>query len=293
VKISTSPSYAKVCVRWATPTLVLIFAISAHAQTSSKRTQFQPLELWRAAVLSDSGFTLQQLYSGAHIEDSSQHPISNQEELQFWHKLKTDGLSGLAVDIAKVEPGPSSSEVVSFETTMKMRTLGGYKSEYLILSQVWSGGANPKILAERRGDLRRLKQPLHLDPKLYDPAANAHTDIQQALARAGRERKRVLLVFGGNWCYDCHVLEAAFHDPAIKPVLDRNYILVHVDVGEYNKNLDVAQKYAVPLDKGVPALVVLSSDGSVVFNQPAGLTAARSLSPEDILLFLNKWKPAT
>ncbi len=270
-----------------------MLAICTAAQTPPKRVQFQPLKLWRAAVLGDSAFTLHELYAGAQIQDAKQQPISGDQELQFWHKLKADGLAGLDVDVAKVEPGPSGSQVVSFETTMNMRTLGGYKSEYLILTQVWSGGSSPKILAERRGDLRRLKQPLRLDPKLYDPAADAHNDIRAALARASHEHKRVLLVFGGNWCYDCHVLEAAFHDPAIKPTLDHNYVLVHVDVGEYNKNLDLAQKYAVPLDKGVPALVVLGSDGAVVFNQPAGLSAARSLSPEDILSFLKKWKPAT
>lgn len=272
---------------------VCLGAIAAAAQTAPKRVQFQPLELWRAAVLGDSAFTLPQLYSGARIEDPNQKPISNENELQFWHKLKADGLSGLNVEVAKIEPGPSGSRVVSFETAMKLRTLGGYKSEYMILTQVWSGGTNPKILAERRSDVRRLKQPLRLDPKLYDPAAEAHKDIRAALERAAREHKRVLLVFGGNWCYDCHVLEAAFHDPSIRPALERNYVVVKVDVGEYNKNLDVAQKYSVPLDKGVPALVVLGSDGVVVFNQPAGLSAARSLSPEDILGFVNKWKPAT
>ncbi len=272
---------------------VCLGAIAAVAQTAPKHAQFEPLELWRAAVLGDSGFTLHELYAGAQIQNEKQQAISSDQELQFWHKLKADGLSGLNVEVAKVEAGPSGSQVVSFETAMKMRTLGGFKSEYLIMTQVWSGGSNPKILAERRGDLRRLKQPLRLDPKLYDVAAYAHKDIRTALARAAREHKRVLLVFGGNWCYDCHVLEAAFNDPSIRPALERNYVVVKVDVGEYNKNLDVAQKYSVPLDKGVPALVVLGSDGAVVFNQPAGLSAARSLSPEDILGFLNKWKPAT
>jgi hypothetical protein len=101
-----------------------------------------------------------------------------------------------------------------------------------------------------------------------------------------------MLVFGGNWCYDCHVLDAAFHLPEIAPTLNRNYVVVHVDVGEYNKNLDLAKKYEVPLERGVPAAAVLDSDGKLLVSQKnQEFEKARSMAPEDILAFLNKWKP--
>jgi len=101
----------------------------------------------------------------------------------------------------------------------------------------------------------------------------------------------VMLVFGGNWCYDCHVLDAAFHSPEIAPTLNRNFIVVHVDIGEYNKNLDLAKKYDVPLERGVPAAAILDSDGKLVVSQKnQEFEKARSMAPEDILAFLNKWK---
>src|SRR5512136_1968187 len=132
----------------------------------------------------------------------------------------------------------------------------------------------------RTGALR-LKQPVRLNPKLYDPAADARAEIREAEQRAAREHKRVLLIFGGNWCYDCHVLDLAFHSGDVEPTLDRNYIVVHVDVGEYDKNLDLAEKYQIPLKKGVPAIAVVDPPDKLLFSQQAGeFQAARSLAPE-------------
>ena len=84
-----------------------------------------------------------------------------------------------------------------------------------------------------------LQAPARPNPQLYKANANAAQDIRQALAAAGRQHKNVLLDFGGNWCIDCHVLDNAFHQPRIAPLLNSNYVLVHVDVGKYDKNLDL------------------------------------------------------
>jgi hypothetical protein len=75
--------------------------------------------------------------------------------------------------------------------------------------------------------------------------------------------------------------------------LNRNFVVVHVDIGEYDKNLELAKKYEVPLQRGVPAAAVLDRDGKLLFTQKnQEFEKARSLSPEDILAFLNKWKPS-
>jgi hypothetical protein len=71
------------------------------------------------------------------------------------------------------------------------------------------------------------------------------------------------------------------------------YVVVHVDVGDDGKkNADVAQEFQTPLDKGIPVLAVLESDGKVVVSQKNGeFEDARSMTPEALLEFLNKWKP--
>ncbi|MBS1842245.1 MAG: thioredoxin family protein [Acidobacteria bacterium] len=127
---------------------------------------------------------------------------------------------------------------------------------------------------------------------LYPENVNAKAEIAEALTTAAKTHKRVLLIFGGNWCYDCHVLDAAFHSAEIAPTLNKNYVLVHVNIGEYDKNLDLANKYDVPLKKGVPAAAVLKSDGTLVVSQKnQEFEKARSMTTDAVLAFLEKWKP--
>jgi thioredoxin 1 len=136
-----------------------------------------------------------------------------------------------------------------------------------------------------------LQEPANINPQLYRADANAQDEINHALARATREHKRVLLDFGGNWCIDCHILENAFHRPRIAPLLDENFVVVHVDVGRYDKNLDLAKRYRVDLEKGVPSLAVLSPRGAVLYST-ADFERARVLSEEDVIAFLDRWKPS-
>jgi thiol:disulfide interchange protein len=123
---------------------------------------------------------------------------------------------------------------------------------------------------------------------LVDPGA----DTGVPASRRAKEHKRMLLVFGANWCYDCHVLDLAFHRSDFASVME-GYEVVHIDIGpDGKKNVDVAQEFQVPLDKGVPALAVVGSDGKLLVSQKNGeFENARALTPEALLDFLNKWKP--
>jgi thiol:disulfide interchange protein len=101
----------------------------------------------------------------------------------------------------------------------------------------------------------------------------------------------VIVVFGANWCYDCHVLDMALHRPDVEPQLQRHYEVVHVDVGEGDKNQDLMKQYQVPMARGIPGLAVLDSNGTLLFSQKKGeFEKARALAPEDLLQFLNQWK---
>jgi thioredoxin 1 len=136
-----------------------------------------------------------------------------------------------------------------------------------------------------------LQAPAQPNPQLYRADANAAQDIRRALATAVQQHKNVLVDFGGNWCIDCHVLENAFHQPRIAPLLNSNYIVVHVDVGKYDKNLELAKKYHVNLEKGVPSLAVLDAQGKVLYGT-SDFERARMMSEDDVIQFLEKWRPA-
>jgi len=126
---------------------------------------------------------------------------------------------------------------------------------------------------------------------IYPDGAQAEADITAALAKATREKKRVLLDFGGNWCGDCQVLEIYFHDPANRNLLESNYVLVPVNIGRYDENLSIAARYGVPVSKGVPALAVLDPSGQVVYSQRNGeFESMRKLDSASVTAFLLQWK---
>jgi thioredoxin 1 len=128
--------------------------------------------------------------------------------------------------------------------------------------------------------------------QIYDEAADTHAELKEALHRAHAEHKRVILVFGANWCYDCHVLDAAFHRPGPAEIIAANYVVVHVDIGKGEKNQDLMTKYGIPMKRGIPALAVLDADGRLVYSQKNGeFENARALAPEDFRAFLEKWEP--
>jgi hypothetical protein len=135
-----------------------------------------------------------------------------------------------------------------------------------------------------------LQAPAQPNPQLYRADVDARQEIAEATAAAGKSHKRVLLVFGGNWCSDCHVLDNAFHRPSIAPLLNSSFVVVHVDVGEYTRNLDLAEKYHIDLKKGVPSVAVLDGRGGFLYST-SEFEKARLLSEEDVVQFLNKWKP--
>jgi thioredoxin-related protein len=136
-----------------------------------------------------------------------------------------------------------------------------------------------------------LGQSVRKEKRIYDESADARAEIREALKKAGAEHKRVILVFGANWCYDCRVLDAAFHRGDLAAILAVNYEVVHVDIGKGEKNQDLAKKYEVPLSRGIPGLAVLDSNGKLVYSQKNGeFENARALAPEEFLSFLNKWK---
>ena len=128
--------------------------------------------------------------------------------------------------------------------------------------------------------------------ELYPSTADAHKEIADALQAAAKDHKRVLLVFGASWCFDCFALDYRFHQPNIEPLVDKNFHVVHVDIGKRDKNLDLAKKYDTPIE-GVPVVAVLSSRGKLLYSQKTHeFSTARSLNPQVIVDFLKTWKPS-
>jgi len=127
---------------------------------------------------------------------------------------------------------------------------------------------------------------------IYDEKADAPKQVSAAIAEALRSGKHIVLVFGANWCPDCHALDAQMHKPELAAIVEKNFLIVKIDVGSMDKNLDLAQKYGVPLRRGIPAMAVLDSQGKLLYAQDQGQFAdARHMSFESIKAFFEQWKP--
>ena len=130
------------------------------------------------------------------------------------------------------------------------------------------------------------------DRQIYPEPAQARADLAAALKTAAATHKRILLDFGGNWCPDCQALDIYFHDAANAPILAANFVLVHINVGRIDANLDLAEQYGIPLKKGVPALAVLSESGKLLYSQKTGeFESMRRMQSSAVTEFLNHWKP--
>ncbi len=89
------------------------------------------------------------------------------------------------------------------------------------------------------------------------------------------------------------MLDIYFHDARNKPILDAGFVLVDINIGRMDANLDLAEKYGVPLRRGVPALAVLGEHGELLYSQKNGeFEDMRNLQSAALTEFLEKWRPA-
>ena len=131
-------------------------------------------------------------------------------------------------------------------------------------------------------------------PDIYPAPEHAKADIAAALHMAVATHRRVIVDFGGNWCPDCYVLDGYFHDAVNKPILDAHFVVVHVNIGLYDQNLDIAARYDLPWKRGVPALAVLDSNGRLLYSQKSGeFEAMRRMQSSAVTQFLREWTGAT
>lgn len=135
-----------------------------------------------------------------------------------------------------------------------------------------------------------MKTPM-VNKHLYPDAGSARADLASALKQAKAEHKRVILDFGGDWCGDCQVLDIYMHQSPNQELLAKHFVVVHVNIGHFDQNTDIAKTYGIPLNKGVPALAVLDEHGKLLYAQKTGeFEDMRNMSAQSVTDFLNRWK---
>jgi thioredoxin 1 len=122
----------------------------------------------------------------------------------------------------------------------------------------------------------------------YDERADPRAELQRALGEAQQQRKDVLIIFGANWCVDCRDLDKSMRGSSAA-LIDSRFVVVKVDVGNFNRHLDLARQYGDPIRNGIPAAVVLSAADQVLYTTRAGeLADARRMGDKGIFEFFSR-----
>ncbi|WP_239671494.1 thioredoxin family protein [Leptospira meyeri] len=99
--------------------------------------------------------------------------------------------------------------------------------------------------------------------------------------------RKLIVVFGADWCPDCRALDGIFREPELKALLKENFILFKVDVGRFDKNLSLNEKLGDPIQNGIPALVVIEPTGKILTSTKGGeFSNASKMTKEQVLEYL-------
>ena len=271
---------------------------------SADSSAFEPVDHWIAALKSGNEALLAALYSKippAQLQVSAGTVQDSEAEARYWSAVMGKGPTSVNAKVLAVEHRQAGLVEVVLRIEMTLPTSSGDEPFAAAVHQLWRREGNEwMIVATRREGLspnppRTLPEPAKPNTDLYAPPEEAQSQIKAALAEAANDHKRVILVFGANWCYDCHVLDAAFHSKNIAPLVNASYHVVHINIGDDgDQNLDLAEKYGLPLKEAprVPSLAVLDPDGKLVFSQKNGeFDDSARIGPADVTAFLKKWAP--
>jgi thioredoxin-related protein len=131
-------------------------------------------------------------------------------------------------------------------------------------------------------------------PHLYDPMADADKQIAEAVTKANKEKKHVLLQIGGNWCVWCiRFNKFVESDSSLKATLDANYIVEHINYSTENKNEKIMAKLEYPNRFGYPVFVILDGSGKRIHTQnSAYLEEDKGYSKKKVAEFFRHWAPA-
>ncbi len=135
----------------------------------------------------------------------------------------------------------------------------------------------------------QLPTPL---PYPYDEHADADAAVAKAKALAKATNRLLLIDLGGNWCPDCRVLAGVIALPEVKAFVDQHYVVVTVDVGRFDRNLQIPAAYGITKRlEGVPTLLAVDpvSDKLLNAGHVSALSDARSMTPQSLADYLAHW----
>lgn len=132
----------------------------------------------------------------------------------------------------------------------------------------------------------------HPEARPFDESADATEQVDAAMARALIADKRVIVLMGANWCHDSRGLSGWFAEPRFAAMLAAKYEIVYVDVGQRDRNIDIARRFGLTSIKGTPTVLVLTPRGVLLNRKSAPKWRdAASRKEADIFAYFDQFVP--
>ncbi|MDH3645649.1 MAG: thioredoxin family protein [Gammaproteobacteria bacterium] len=121
----------------------------------------------------------------------------------------------------------------------------------------------------------------------YDEQADPRIELAEARQRAMQHNKILMVTFGANWCQDCRALSRNLKDAEVARYVDGAFEFVNVNVGKFNRNLELAGELGISLQRGIPVAVFYDADGTLIGTTNLGeLETSRRYTSKQILKFV-------
>ena len=129
------------------------------------------------------------------------------------------------------------------------------------------------------------------EKKYYNEEVDAMAQIQTASMLAKQSGRYVLCQVGGNWCPWCiRFANFATTDSVIAPLIERNFVYVHINYSKANKNPEALKYLGNPARFGFPVFVILDEEGKPIhIQESASLEEGKSYDRKKVENFLSLW----
>lgn len=99
-----------------------------------------------------------------------------------------------------------------------------------------------------------------------------------------------IIIFGANWCPDCRILQGTLELPTVNLFMKENYSVKHIDLGEYDINMELMEIFGIPSQEGIPRVVILGVSGKPLnLDSNDRWRTARDSKQQDIFDYFQKF----
>lgn len=132
-------------------------------------------------------------------------------------------------------------------------------------------------------ELRQRAEP----GALFLPSEDAMDDLKVTLKLAQSQQKLALVILGADWCHDSRALARRLQTEPLKSLIDENYAILLVDIGNLTEGRDVMQHFGIPIYYATPTVLVIDPvSGQLVDNGNRNMWGnAASVSMDDSVAY--------